>query len=204
MKKVFVVLLVIVAVFLLLQKGRKSSKALCDLGGDTIVILGDSIANNYSLNKEQNFGAIIANKLNKKIYIKATNGLKTDGLASTINEDLAQVSSVAAVLISIGGNDILKKESLANVEKNLAKILQSAKAKSSCVVLLAEPNGALEAISGSVADFYIKASREFGVLLDDKSMPKILKNRSLLSDQIHPNAAGHELIAKNMLELLQN
>lgn len=63
------------------------------------------------------------------------------------------------------------------------------------------PDSAISAFSGAVASFYKDLANLQNVLIDDKSMPQILKDRALLLDRIHPNEQGHELIAKNILSL---
>lgn len=202
MKKLVLVLVLLAGAFYLHTRGN--SEPQCNINGANIVVLGDSIANNYGLNASDNFGYKVASKLGKNAIIKGVNGLTTQGLKERINNDLSGISDIGAILISIGGNDVLRSILGSQSASNLKSILQSAKAKSECVVVVGVPSGAGQALMGNVASFYKEPINDARALLDDSSMPYILKERSLLIDQIHPNAAGHEIIANNILGILSN
>ena len=201
MQKFIIIFLVVFGVIFLYSKKEKQNT--CDLKGQNILVLGDSIANNYGLDVSENFGYKIASALNKKAIIKGVNGLTSAGLLARLNDDFSGISDISAVLISIGGNDILRQISSTQSKQNIEKIANFAKSKSSCVVFLGVPDSALGALSGYGASFYDGIKDLKNVLLEDESMPKILKDRSLLLDRIHPNKQGHELIAKNILSLIR-
>ncbi len=56
----------------------------------------------------------------------------------------------------------------------------------------------------NVATIYTKIESKYNILLESKSMNQILKNNTLKVDQIHPNAAGHAIIANNIAQLINN
>lgn len=119
MKKILLIFLVIFgAIFLYSKKDRQST---CDLKGQNILILGDSIANNYGLDTKDNFGYKIATALNKKAIIKGVNGLTSTGLLARLDDDFSGISDIGAVLISIGGNDILRQVNARQASKTLKK-----------------------------------------------------------------------------------
>lgn len=152
MKKILLIFLVIFgAIFLYSKKDRQGT---CDLKGQNILILGDSIANNYGLDTKDNFGYKIATALNKKAIIKGVNGLTSTGLLARLDDDFSGISDIGAVLISIGGNDILRQVNASTSKQNIEKIANFARTKSSCVVFLGVPDSAISAFSGAVASFY--------------------------------------------------
>ena len=197
MQKIIIVLaIVLVAVFL----GTRSNapKSICDLDGKNIITIGDSVANGFGVNQNDSFAMKVAQNFGKTGVKLGIDGETTSELLERIDRDISAVGDVAAILISIGGNDILRKIPLNLVQNNLNQIIKKAKIYSKCVVILGVPDKPL----GSVAGFYEDIAKEHKIILDT-SMSKILRSGSLKVDQIHPNAQGHEIISENISNLIK-
>lgn len=177
-------------------------KGICPLDGTHIITLGDSLANGFGIDENDSFGIKIPQILGKSAIKLGIDGETSGGLLVRIDSELAN-KNLGAVIISIGGNDFLRKLDKATTERNIRAIVQKAKAKTSCVVLLGVPDGILGGLVGGVSRVYYDISESEGVLLETSAMPQILKQHSLKVDEIHPNKDGHVIIAQNIAELIK-
>jgi len=75
-----------------------------------------------------------------------------------------------------------------------------AKAKGVYVLLVGVPT--YEILSFKTAAFYYEVAKEEFLELEDRALEKILESDTLKSDQVHPNALGYELMAKEIAGLL--
>ena len=177
-------------------------KGLCPLKGDSIITLGDSLANGFGVSDEDSFGIQIPRILGKNAIKLGIDGEVSAELMARIGSEIND-KNPAAIIISIGGNDFLRKFDKATTARNIAAIVRKAKAKTSCVVLLGVPDGILGGLVGGVSSAYYDIAKTEGVLLEAEAMPQILKQHSLKVDEIHPNKDGHAIIAQNIAELIR-
>ena len=177
-------------------------KGLCPLKGDSIITLGDSLANGFGVSDEDSFAIQIPRILGKNAIKLGIDGEVSAELMARIGSEIND-KNPAAIIISIGGNDFLRKFDKATTARNIAAIVRKAKAKTSCVVLLGVPDGILGGLVGGVSSAYYDIAKTEGVLLEAEAMPQILKQHSLKVDEIHPNRDGHAIIAQNIAELIR-
>ena len=110
------------------------------------------------------------------------------------------------VLVSLGGNDMLRKLPQAQTVTNLGRMLDLAKASGAKAVLLATPKPSIAGAvfnSLSPADFYAEVAKDKKVPLIADALPEVLSDTALKSDQLHPNAAGHALLGDKIHEDLR-
>lgn len=201
MKFIILACLIAIGGFFIFHK--QSPKSICPLNNANILTIGDSLANGYGVDENDSFAIQVPKILNKNPIKRGINGETTIGLLARIDREL-QVENLAAIIISIGGNDFLKNVDKNTTKRNLDLIVEKAKAKNKCVVLLGVPDGVFNGLVGGVSSIYTDAASKYGVLLESKSMPEILKHSYLKVDQIHPNKEGHSIIAKNIVTLIKN
>lgn len=116
----------------------------------------------------------------------------------------------STVFLQAGGADFLKGISRENTESNLDQIISTLEGQGVKVVLTGSPNAssyeqviandfdpALDPIYGNVA------GRHKNVALVD-SMGRILQDKSLLADPIHPNAKGWDIYNQSVLDALKS
>ena len=181
---------------------ESAPQGLCPLNGDSIITLGDSLANGFGVSDEDSFAIQIPRILGKNAIKLGIDGEVSAELLARISRELND-KNPAAVIISIGGNDFLRKFDKATTAQNIRAIVQKAKAKTSCVVLLGVPDGILGGLVGGVSSAYYDIAKTEGVLLESEAMPQILKQHSLKVDEIHPNKDGHAIITQNIAELIR-
>lgn len=202
MKIPLIICLAILGGFLIF-KNSSQNRRICDMSGDIIITLGDSLANGYGVSEDDSFAIKTALGLQKRAIKRGIDGEVSSGLLSRIDSELSS-QNLAAIIISIGGNDFLRKIPKSTTERNIREIVRKAKAKTTCVVLLGVPDGIFGGLAGGVSSIYTDIAKSEGILLEKSAMPQILKQHSLKIDEIHPNSEGHAIIAENIAKLIMD
>ena len=109
------------------------------------------------------------------------------------------------VLVSIGGNDFLRRVPENLTRANISQIIETIQAAHVPVVLVAIPYFTLGALVGSVSEhqLYDDLAQQYRIPLLKGAWADILGQEKLRSDQIHANAAGYRLFAEKMAAFLQ-
>lgn len=196
----FICLIIIGGFFVFHHKSTKSG--ICPLNNANIITLGDSLANGFGVDENDSFAMQIPRILGKNAIKSGIDGEISTELLARIDKEL-QVPNIAAIIISIGGNDFLRKTNSDLTKRNIEAIVKKAKLKSSCVVLLGVPDGILGGLVGGVSSIYKDIADKENILLESNAMPRILKQHALKVDEIHPNSEGHSIIAQNIANLIK-
>jgi len=104
------------------------------------------------------------------------------------------------IVLCIGGNDFLRRLPKAGAAANVRAMIQLAKSRGVDVVLIGTPEFGFLL---SPPDFYAQIAKDFRIPYEGDVLGKILRDSSLKSDQIHPNAAGYRLMAERVYAMLQ-
>lgn len=177
----------------------------------TILIFGDSITAGYGIELGQAFPAIIQNRidslgLNYEVINGGLSGETSAGGLRRINWVLQR--KVDIMILELGGNDGLRGIDLTSTKDNLQKIIDNALAKYPEMEIL---------IAGMQVppNLGIEYTREFRSLYPDlakenelKLIPLILdkvggRDEYMQPDQIHPNVAGHKVVAETVWDYLE-
>jgi len=111
-----------------------------------------------------------------------------------------------AVLVGIGGNDMLRGMSLQATKDNVGAIVRAGLAHTAYVALIATPAPEpLRASMGSLSDagFYEEVARAEKALLIPQVYSAVLSDAALRSDRIHANAQGYAVIAQQLADRLK-
>ena len=104
------------------------------------------------------------------------------------------------LLLCIGGNDFLRRLGNAQAERNVRAMVQLAKSRGVSVLLIGTPEPGLLL---SPPAFYATVAKDLGVPYEDGVITEVLKDASLKSDSIHPNARGYRVIAERVAATLK-
>jgi acyl-CoA thioesterase-1 len=104
------------------------------------------------------------------------------------------------LLLCIGGNDFLRRLGNAQAERNVRAMVQLAKSRGVNVVLIGTPE---PSFMPSPPAFYAALAKDLGVPYEHNVISEVLKDASLKSDPIHPNARGYRVIAERLAETLK-
>ena len=168
--------------------------------GATVLALGDSITFGTGTTPDKSYPAVLA-QLTGWIVVNA--GVPGDVSAQALERlpALLQEHKPALVLVSIGGNDLLRRVNEASVRANIRSICQQALASGAQVLLIAVPKPALSSvITGSLTDhvMYAELAEELKIPSQRQGWSEVLADERLRSDQIHPNAEGYALFARSL------
>lgn len=176
--------------------------------GPLVVFLGDSLTAGYGLTPEQAFPALIGDALAREGHpIHVVNaGVSGDTSAGGLRRVSWVLSQKPTVLVvELGANDGLRGQA-AELEQNLAAIVEKARAAGAKVLLLGmklPPNYGHDYTKSFAAAYPDLARR-----LDVPLVPFLLEGvagRPELNQQdgLHPNAAGQRIVAANVLPRLR-
>ncbi len=177
----------------------------------TLVALGDSLTQGYGLVPEEGLVAQLSGWLRGRghdvVVINAgVSGDTTAGGLSRVDWSLADGAD--ALMVALGGNDLLRGLDPANSRANLEGILKAAQARDIPVLLVGMPapgnygpdfKAAFEAMYPELAAQY--DALHFPNLLQpmsDKAEAGVSFNDLMQDDRIHPNAAGVAAIVEGI------
>jgi lysophospholipase L1-like esterase len=166
---------------------------------DVVVAFGDSLTYGTGANEAESYPAVLAQLINRKVVRAGVPGETTSGGLARLDGVLDE-HRPALVIVSLGGNDMLRKVDDAVVKENLRKIIQAIRARGISVVLFGVPKPALIT---SAPEFYAELAKEFNIPYEGKIVTDVLYSPGEKSDHIHPNAKGYRRMAEAFAALLK-
>lgn len=171
--------------------------------GSTILALGDSLTAGYGADATAAYPAVLAGLTGWQIINGGVSG-------NTSAQALARLPALMRrqpqlVLVSIGGNDFLRKVPEADTRSNIRQIVQQIKAAGVPAVLVAVPYFTTGALFGRLSEhpMYEELAAELNVPLLKGAWAEVLGDKKLKSDQIHANAQGYRVFAEKMWAFLK-
>lgn len=171
---------------------------------DTLLCLGDSLTFGYGAAAGASYPERLEQLTGHVTQNAGLNGDTAEGALARL-PDLLGNNVPGLVLVSIGGNDFLRKVAPERTRAALKAIVQTA-AGSAQVVLIAQPRpGLLAAATGSLKDHevYADIAGETGVALFAGGWAYVLSRPELRSDPIHANAQGYGVFAERLADWLR-
>lgn len=183
--------------------GRKPPRAQALPAGATVLALGDSLTSGVGASADTAYPAVLQRLTGWKVV---NGGVSGDTSAQALDRlpGLLQKHNPALVIVSIGGNDFLRRQSSATTRANVQRICADARTSGAQVLLVAVPELSLMATVGRLSDhaLYEEVAEELKIPLHRKGWSGVLAQERLRSDQIHANAAGYEQFAQGLAETL--
>ena len=171
--------------------------------GSTILALGDSLTAGYGADATAAYPAVLASLTGWQIINGGVSG-------NTSAQALARLPALMRrqpqlVLVSIGGNDFLRKVPEADTRSNIRQIVQQIKAAGMPAVLVAVPYFTTGALFGRLSEhpMYEELAAELNVPIFKGAWAEVLGDKKLKSDQIHANAQGYRVFAEKMWAFLK-
>jgi acyl-CoA thioesterase-1 len=185
--------------------GKRKSSAAALKPDAHVLAIGDSLTFGYGAPPDASWPVKLGELTGWQIENAGVNGDTSAGALQRLPSLLA-AGNYDAILIGIGGNDMLRGMPPTATRDNLAALVSQARAHTPYVALLATPApDAMRAAVGSLSDasFYDEVAKSGQALLVANVYSSVLSDASLRSDRIHANAQGYAKIAQQLAEQLK-
>lgn len=162
-----------------------------------VVAFGDSLVFGKGSTEKHDFISLLSVKIGQPI----TNfGINNDTTATA----LARIDSVTKtkpdiVIVLLGGNDYLKQVPIDTTFSNLEKIVKSFQDNGAAVIILGVRGGLLRDNYNARFEAFAKSH---GAAFVPNVLDGLIGDQTLMSDAIHPNDAGYQIIADKVFPTL--
>jgi acyl-CoA thioesterase-1 len=175
----------------------------------TVLVVGDSLTEGYGLDPDDAFPAHMERLLRPQIAgIKVINGGISGSTTASAEQRVKWFAKTKAevIVFTLGANDGLRGVAVGESRKNLERAIRSARASGMKVLLagMKLPLNYGRAYRQEFEAMYASLSKELQVPL----LPFLLEGVGGVpamnqADGIHPNKAGHQKIAENLVRALR-
>ena len=185
--------------------GRKAPRAQAVPPGATVLALGDSLTAGVGASASTAYPAVLQGLTSWKVVNAGVSG-DTSAQALARLPALLQAHQPALVIVSIGGNDFLRRQSTSDTRAHIQKICEQALASGAQVLLVAVPGFSLMAAAGQLSDhaLYAELADALKIPLHAKGWSSVLADERLRSDAIHANAAGYAQFTQGLVATLKS
>jgi acyl-CoA thioesterase I len=174
--------------------------------GATVLAFGDSITAGTGAEPAQSYPAQLAALTGWKVV---NGGVPGDTSAQAIARlpMLLAEHRPALVIVSIGGNDFLRRIAADETETHLRRMVAMVREANAQMLLVAVPQPSVGAAVGlglSDHPMYARLAEELRLPLHAQGWSRVLGDDKLKSDQIHANAAGYRAFAEGLVQTLRS
>lgn len=173
--------------------------------GSVVLALGDSITHGTGAAAEAAYPAQLARLSSWKVVNGGVPGDTSAQALARLPALLAE-HNPALVIVSLGGNDFLRRLPEAETDANLRRSVALTRDAGAQVVLVAVPRPTLAAAVGAgLSDhpLYEKLATDLALPLHAGGWARVLGNEKLKSDQIHANAEGYRVFTESLVTTLR-
>jgi len=172
-----------------------ASPKLPRLAADSVVLaFGDSLTYGTGAAEQESYPAQLEQLIGRRVVRSGVPGEVSaqalERLPAALDEHAPRL-----LLLCIGGNDFLRRLGNPQAESNVRAMVKLAKSRGVDVMLIGTPQ---PGFSVTPPEFYAAIAREFRLPYEEGVIGEVLRDSSLKSDQIHPNARGYRVIAERL------
>ena len=172
--------------------------------GATVLAFGDSVTLGVGANRGEDYPRLLARETGWNVINAGVSGDTAREAKHRIGALLSQ-HQPQLVIIELGGNDFLRRRSLAAVKQDLRQIIEQSLDSGATTVLVSVPElSVLRATIGALADapIYAQLAEETSAVLVSDLFSAVLSDDSLKADEIHPNSRGYEVFTTGLVARL--
>jgi lysophospholipase L1-like esterase len=165
----------------------------------TVLALGNSLTAGKGVTANEAYPTVLAKLLKRRVINAGVSG-------DTTKEGLNRLPALLKryhpqlVIVSLGGNDLLRRVPKEKIIQHLEAIISEIKTTKADIVLIAPPKPSLLL---SAPEFYEKLGKKYHILVDTSLLPALLSTREYKSDSIHLNQKGYLKLAQGIDTLLK-
>jgi lysophospholipase L1-like esterase len=169
------------------------------LSGENIICFGDSLTSGYGATPGMDYPSQLSRQVGKPVINAGRSGDTTVSALARLDRDVLS-RSPRIVLITLGGNDLMRGMDRQQAFGNLKAIVTTIQARGALVII-----GGIEApIWGrGFEEGYRQVSKETGAVLIPDVLKGIMGNPNLMHDAIHPNDSGYAAMAGHFHEAMK-
>jgi len=188
------------AFLLLLILGCSERPKLERLPADAVVLaFGDSLTFGTGAAEDESYPAQLEKLIARRVVRAGVPGEVTAQALARLPGMLDE-HSPRLLLLCIGGNDFLRRLGNQQAERNVRAMVKLARSRGIDVLLIGTPE---PGFTVSPPAFYAGIAKELRVPYEEGVIGRVLKDNTLKSDPIHPNAQGYKVIAERVAETLK-
>ncbi|ART48960.1 arylesterase [Acidovorax carolinensis] len=185
--------------------GRKTPHAQAVAADATVLALGDSLTSGVgAASPDAAYPAVLQRLTGWRVV---NGGVSGDTSAQALERlpALLLAHKPALVIVSIGGNDFLRRLNASVTRTHVHQICDQARASGAQVLLVAVPELSLMAAAGRLSDhaMYEDIASELKIPLHSKGWADVLANPQLRADSVHANAAGYAQFVDGLVGTLK-
>lgn len=163
-----------------------------------VVAFGDSLTAGFGAAPQESYPAELERLLGREIVNRGRNGDTAADALARLESDVL-VLDPSLVLVTLGGNDVMRRVPVEETVSSLREIFTRLTARGAMVVYLGiDP----PFVGPARTDAIRELCRELGVLHVDRVMAGLWGDPARMADRIHPNAAGYRVMAERVHEAL--
>ena len=186
--------------FSLLCAGCDSGPGIARIDHNSVILaFGDSLTRGTGAAQEQSYPAVLGRMLGTHIINLGIPGEVTSAGLKRLPAVLDEYHPTL-VLLCHGGNDFLRRVNRDETIRNLRSMVSLIKKKGADVILVGVPK---LGFGLAVPEFYVTIAEENQIPFEDEILLDLLGDNDMKSDSIHPNAAGYQLMAEAVYDVLE-
>lgn len=193
---------IIIAIFYigLLGAGCDSGPGIARIDHNSVILaFGDSLTHGTGAAQEQSYPAVLGRMLGADIINLGIPGEVTSAGLKRLPAVLDQYHPTL-VLLCHGGNDFLRRFNQEETIRNLRSMVSLIKTRGADVILLGVPK---LGFGLAVPEFYATIAEESQIPFEGEILLDLLGDNDMKSDPIHPNAAGYQLMAEAVYDVIE-
>ena len=167
--------------------------------GSTVLALGDSLTFGTGASTETSYPAVLAGLTGWNVVNAGVSG-------DTSAQALARLPALLAehqpklVIVSIGGNDFLRKLPESDTHAHVHAICKQSLDAGAQVLLVAVPRATVAAALGQMTDhaLYAEVAKDLKIPLQREAWGEVLAQPDLRADAVHANARGYAQFARSV------
>lgn len=184
---------------------RKAPKFSAIAPGQTVLAFGDSVTFGTGAARGEDWPSLLALKTGWKIVNAGIPGDTAQNGKGRV-QALLDEHRPALVIIEIGGNDLLRRQTPKNVKEDIRQIIKTVRLAGAQVALVSVPElSVMGIVAGRPSDspIYSELADEEKAPLVPNVFSEVLARPELCADRIHPNALGYQTMATGIHARLQ-
>ena len=172
--------------------------------GEVLLGMGDSLSAGYGLaDPDHGWVGLMEEKMRKEGFLSASQGVVNASVSGETSAgglerlpDLLEEHQPKVVVIELGANDALRRQSMQTLSSNLTQMIQLSRKQGARVVLVGMDLPGLVGMigGGKLEDTIEEVADQLDVPVVPFPMSDLMDDGLMQDDRLHPTAAGQPLI----------